>query len=415
MFAERGRGNSVSSRLSTPRLLATSVLVAALLAGPIAMASPDRAPAARAGEITFTFPGRGWGHGVGMSQWGAYGRARAGWSAARILRHYYRDTRVQGGRGGPIRVLLAEGRRRVAIGAKGGVTLRDRAGGRRVRGAPGSVVVLLPAGEDGITILRAGRPPLRRLGPVDVRPALAGDGAAFGTRRLSGRRYRGTLRISREGSRLRVVNQLGLEAYLKGVVPREMPPQWGDDGPAALRAQAIAARSYALATRRRGDDFDAYADVRSQVYGGIAAEDGRTSAAVDATRGRVVTHAGRVATTFFFSTSGGRTEDAANVFGQGAGAPYLTSVPDPFDAGSPYHRWPDPPTFSAGRLGRLLGLGAPAAALHVVRRGRSPRVLEVLAVTASGVRRAMTGADIRTALGLRDTWFSVVRRTGGTA
>lgn len=397
--------------MSLPRSLALFGLVALALAGPLG-AGADRAHAAAADEATFTFSGRGWGHGVGMSQWGAYGRAQAGWSAERILRHYYRGSRVEGGRGGPIRVLLAEGRRRLAVGATGGVILTDRSGGGRLRSPAGRGLALVPAGGGGITVLRAGRPPRRGQGPIEVRPVEAGDAAAFGTRRPA-RGYRGALRVSREGSGLRVVNHLGLEAYLKGVVPREMPADWGDDAPAALRAQAIAARSYALATRRRGDGFDAYADVRSQVYGGVAAEDERTSAAVDATRGRVVTHAGRVATTFFFSTSGGRTEDGANVFG--SDAPYLRSVADPFDAGSPYHRWPDPPSFGAARLGRLLGLGEPVAALRVVRRGRSPRVLEALVVAVSGARRTMRGAEIRTALGLRDTWFTVSRTGGVTA
>ena len=106
------------------------------------------------------------------------------------------------------------------------------------------------------------------------------------------------------------MNGVGLEPYLWGVVPDEMPDEWPAE---ALRAQAVVARSYALAVRRSSGPFDLYPDVRSQVYGGVAAEEASTTAAVNATAGRVLLYGGKVATTFFFSTSGGRTasvEDA---------------------------------------------------------------------------------------------------------
>ena len=131
------------------------------------------------------------------------------------------------------------------------------------------------------------------------------------------------------------MNVVGLEAYLQGVVPREMPSAWP---PEALKAQAVAARSYALATRAGRRAFDLYADVRSQVYGGVAAEEPATTTAVDATAGQVVLYDGKVATTFFFSTSGGRTASAADAW-SGEPVPYLVSVADPYDDASPYHDW----------------------------------------------------------------------------
>ena len=101
--------------------------------------------------------------------------------------------------------------------------------------------------------------------------------------------------------KLRVVNVVALEAYLRGVVPREMPKHWPLE---ALKAQAVAARSYALVRLLKGKPFDLYSDWRSQVYGGIAAEAPRATEAVQATAGQVVLYQGKVATTFFFSSSG---------------------------------------------------------------------------------------------------------------
>ena len=113
-----------------------------------------------------------------------------------------------------------------------------------------------------------------------------------------------------------------------------MPSAWPDE---ALKAQAVAARSYALAHRLSGKAFDLYADVRSQVYGGIAGEHPRTTAAVDATKAEVLLWEGKPIDALFHSTSGGATLDAAEVFGKPI--PYLIGVDDPHSALSPVNRW----------------------------------------------------------------------------
>ena len=178
------------------------------------------------------------------------------------------------------------------------------------------------------------------------------------------------MRVIPAGTTLTTVNHVDLEEYLPGVVPREMPPQWGDTAPAALEAQAIAARSYAMATRRSGGEFDMYADERSQVYGGASAEDPRANAAVAATAGKVVTLNGQIVTTFFFSTSGGRTENVENVFSGGPRS-YLVSVDDnAFDATSPHHVWRDPKTFTDARTSHLMGIARPGPAHQGPAAGR---------------------------------------------
>src|SRR6185437_12700521 len=103
----------------------------------------------------------------------------------------------------------------------------------------------------------------------------------------------------------------------------EMPHRWSL---AALEAQAVASRSYALATLKPGKHFDLYSDTRSQVYGGIAYETPRTDLAVARTAGKVLMWDGHVATTFFFSTSGGRTADVREVWPTLGAVPYLRSV-----------------------------------------------------------------------------------------
>ena len=280
-------------------------------------------------RYVFTFNGRGFGHGVGMSQYGAYGAARAGRTAEQIIALYYSGTSLQTLPVTPVRVLLASRTASITLRASG-------AWNALVEGAPLTAPTSLPPNKD-LTVLREGAATVvadpagvevyRATGPVRFTPV-----AATTTTSLRAVRYRGVMRVIPDGTALTAINHVDLEQYLPGVVPREMPAGWGDTAPAALEAQAIAARSYAMATKKSGQVFDMYADERSQVYGGASAEDPRTSAAVAATAGKVVTAGGQIVTTFFFSTSGGKTENVENVF-TNRPLSYLVSVDDAaFDA-----------------------------------------------------------------------------------
>ena len=215
--------------------------------------------------------------------------------------------------------------------------------------------------------------------------------------------YRGRMVLSREGGRVLAVNHVALEHYLYGVVPAEMPASWPAE---ALAAQAIVARSYALTSRSTGLPWDVFADVRSQVYRGVTGEVAASTAAVRATRGRVVTVGGQVAQTFFFSTSGGRT--AANEEGFG-GSPlsYLRSVEDPHDDLSPVHTWTA--RFSRREAQRKLRdlLAGRLQGLEVATRSPSGRAATVL-LRGSGGDRTVSAAAVRTALGLRSTWIERV-------
>jgi stage II sporulation protein D len=218
---------------------------------------------------------------------------------------------------------------------------------------------------------------------------------------LGSRSYRGTFRVTAKGSMLRVVNTVGLEPYLWGVVPSEMPDRWPAE---ALEAQADVARSYALRSLRPGEPFDVYADTRSQVYGGVAAESPAATAAVRATANEVVTYAGEVAQTFFFSTSGGTTAANEEVWG-GLAVPYLRSVDDPHDDLSPYHRWTV--TFTDHDLRHRLAGVSPGRfqGIRVAARTPTGRAATV-AITGRDGTATVSASQVEALLGLRSTWFS---------
>ena len=370
--------------MSYPRLAAVVLAVAAVSGA----ASAGTGPRPAAGSPTvFAVSGRGWGHGVGMSQWGAYGMARRGSAYGAILAHYYRGTTLGRAPVARVRVLLADGRKSVVIGSTAPFTVRDALGetheltARRVTFGP------------GLKIAVDGTPARPLAGPLVFSPTSA-------PLEVGGKRYRGTFEVSVAEGRVRVVNGVRLEQYLWGVVPDEVPDEWPAE---ALKAQAVVARSYALAVRRRTGPFDLYADVRSQVYGGIASEERTTTAAVNATAGEVLLHAGKVATTFFFSTSGGRTANVEDIWG-GRPTPYLVSVPDPHDSASPHHRW-GPIVVPAARMAQVIGAGATILDVRTTRN-RSGRAAQVVGVTAQA-EIGVTAASLREKLGLRSTWFTL--------
>src|SRR5262249_5792181 len=216
---------------------------------------------------------------------------------------------------------------------------------------------------------------------------------------VGGKPYRGRIVVTSDGKRVQVVDAVSLESYLKGVVPSEMPFDWL---PEALKAQAVAARSYALANLTKNRPFDLYGDTRDQVYGGVDAEQPASSGAIDATRGQVVLYKGKVADTLFFSTSGGRT--ASSLETTGVAVPYLVSVSDPYDSISPHHDW-GPVLYDGAKLATQLKLPGPLADLTAVT-GESGRAKTVTAVGADGVEATVTGGQFRSMLELRSTWFT---------
>lgn len=379
--------------MSRALALTAGVICGALLAG-IASASPharkprEAAPVARPGDPVFVITGRGWGHGVGMSQWGAHGFARRGMSYDRILTHYYRGTSIEKALPTKIRVLLAAGKQKLTVSSAAPFRVRETSG--KIRRLPAGEQVLGP----GLKVKTKGvkrRVALRW--PIVFLPGKE-------PLRL-GRRYRGTIQVDATGGRLRAINVVGLEPYLYGVVPSEVPDDWHTE---VLKAQAVAARSYALATRKVGGAFDVYPDVRSQVYRGIDEEVESTNQAVDDTAGEILMYRGRIATTYFHSTSGGRTASVVDVWPGSNPVPYLVGVDDPYDSISPHHTW-GPELISATKLQKALKAPGRLADVRTTVNGSS-RVTTVTGIGSLG-EAGVRGGDFRRALGLRSTWFRV--------
>ena len=382
-FGSLGR---VLAGVSTMRrtLLLVSLLV--LVAGSAAHGRTSAlAQPVPAGAATFMVTGHGWGHGVGLSQYGAYGYAQKGVGYEKIVLHYFAGTELGAAPVSRVRVLLTSGASSLDIGSTADFKVRDGTG--VVHTATAGNYTLKPAlklAVDGQTTARA------LPGPLLFQPGAAALGLKH--------RYRGSIQIDVTAGKLRAINMVGLEQYLYGVVPSEMPFTWL---PEALKAQAVVARSYALATRRTGA-FDLYPDTRSQVYLGIEHEKPSTNAAVNATAGQVVLYEGAVAKTFFFSTSGGRTASAEDVFGEPV--PYLVSVADPYDSISPHHDW-GPLVFTGAKLAKVLKMKGRVVDLQP-ELNSSGRI-KVLNVVGTKSTLALQGADLRRRLGLRSTWFSV--------
>ena len=344
-----------------------------------------------------------------MPQYGAYGAARAGWDAPRILGYFYRGAQLATIQPGAVRALITSGRARVAVSSATPWQIVDEAAQppTALQLAAGASYTVTRDGagfalsdQNGVVAARV--PGQARLQPMN----------AEGTLTAGARAYRGAMRLAPSGAAIDVINVVDIEQYLWGVVPREMPSKWGDDAAAALQAQAVAARTYAVAGLHPERPFDLYPDQRSQVYGGVNDEDPRTTAAVAATQGQVLIYDGKPITAFFFSSSGGRTEDVRNVFPSDTPMPYLVSVPDPFDRlYSPHHNWKPVPVFTAKRLGALLGTGSVRSA-KVLQRGQSGRVMRLQLTNRNGVVQIRSGAQVRKALGLRDTLFRVVKTPG---
>jgi stage II sporulation protein D len=334
----------------------------------------------------FVLTGSGYGHGAGMSQYGAFAQARAGRAASDILGFYYPGTQL-GHKPATtkLRVLVATGAKTLAVSSTAAFSVRDAEG--QSHPLPAGAVTLgseLQVPVDGA--------PVTLSGPVTFTP---GTGQLLS---LGGRSYRGAIEVTALPAGLQAVDVVGLDAYVQSVVPSEMPSTWPA---AALQAQAIAARSYALAARVQGKAWDLYSDARSQQYVGAVAETPETTAAVKQTAGRVLLYDGAVATTVYSSSSGGRTQSGLDAFG--LDVPYLPGQADPWDSVSPFHTW-QPRTITPAQLMKALGLHAPVTDVQA-RFSPSERVVSLTVGAADGSAVAFAGGEVRRRLALRSTAF----------
>jgi stage II sporulation protein D len=375
--------------------LAAAVIPVALMAAaaPASAADTWNVPS----RAWITIKGHGFGHGHGMSQYGAQGAAREGLGFRGIAEFYYPGT-TWGEAKGRIRVLIsADTTDDLVVRTRPGLVLRDSGTGQNTV-LPDNDATLWrvdrnAAGRDRVSYRTDGWHPFRLL---EGEGAFDAGGAPVTLVTPSGDRpYRGRLWSSARDT----VNVLTLESYLKGVVPLEMPASWS---PAALRAQAVAARTYAAYERDHlaGPICDT---TSCQVYGGFAAEQATSNAAVDATVHQVLLYDGAPAFTQFGSSSGGWTAAGS--------APYLPAQEDPYDdwSGNPVHAWSL--RVQDGAIERAWpGIGDLRRIVALDRDGHGQwggRVGSVRIVGSKG-RVNVSGDTLRSALGLRSTWVTFV-------
>lgn len=224
--------------------------------------------------------------------------------------------------------------------------------------------------------------------------------------KVNGKPYRGEIEIYRNGSGLTIVNEVSLDQYLYGVVPSESPASWPAE---ALKAQAVAARNYVLTQlgRHRTAGFDVCPTVHCQVYGGVSKEDSRSNAAVDATSDKTLTYNGKPISTYFFSCSGGYTENVENVWQSSDPLPYLVGVID-YDQDATYYNWQVKMTRGEVQ-DKLAQKGVDVGELQQLKpiaSGVSGRI-KTIAVIGSRSTRNLSGEQLRSYLGFKSSKVTI--------
>jgi stage II sporulation protein D len=391
-----------------------------------AVAGSQRGPA---GPSRFKMFGAGFGHGLGLSQWGAYGLARQGWGPSKILKHFYSGTRVarETNPPGNLRIGLVQGKDSIRLEAQVG-SIEIRLGDPQT----GSTVATIPAGEtwhvraasNEYLIVDQSGGTVDRVGGPNEPIYLVYESAQSRVRiPEAGHAYnRGSIEFAlyscAGGCAMRLVLTIDSQGYLYGL--GEVPSSWPMS---ALKTQAIAARTYAFtkaaaSQHRAVCDCALYASSYDQVYAGWDKEGGidgdRWVAAVNQTGDQVVLNGGQTIQAFYMSSSGGYTENNENVWG-GTPIDYLRGVCDPGDYTSenPNAVWEQ--TFTPAEVTGHLGLRIGAVTGFTnVDRGVSGRIMSVTVKGANG-QAAISGEKLRLSLGLPDDrlWINADRSITG--
>ncbi|HEY9888925.1 MAG TPA: SpoIID/LytB domain-containing protein [Candidatus Obscuribacterales bacterium] len=286
-----------------------------------------------------------------------------------------------------LRVAIREGASEVVVGTSSAGVLRNQQGQTIAAVPEGRSLAVTPQGSQIKAANAVGSSFWVEPGP---------EGFVF----IGDRWYRGRVLVMASGNGVTAINYVDLDQYLYSVVGGEMPTSWPLE---ALKAQAVAARSYVLYKRQqaRNPQYDVGPTTTWQVYKGLEAEAPSTQAAVNATRHQVLTYNGQVIEAVFHSSSGGHTENVEDVWSQPL--PYLRGVQD-YDAGAPVYQWTQ--SFSVDQLSSLLP--EVGRIISVTPQSTTPRG-RVRQVRVEGDRgsQVMTGNDLRNALSLRSTLFSI--------
>jgi stage II sporulation protein D len=368
-------------------------------------AHADSAVSARSGN--FTIHGAGWGHGWGMSQYGAYGAARKGLSWKQILAFYYRGTRLSKlPSGTKIKVwITADNDNSLRVLPASGLAVSDTAG-HRYTVPTGAKYTSWRISRSGAGYRLSYRTSSGSY--VTKSTGLTTGTWSFSTRSKivkvilpsgSVRPYRGTVALIKRGTGGRTVNNVLLEDYVKGVVPAEMPTSWAAN---AVRAQAVAARSYAVRLQKFAGNagYDICDTTACQVYRGMAQENSGGNAAVKTTIGTIVTYRGVVALTQFAPSNGGHSARGDY--------PYLAAQRDPYDGVIKSQAWTR--TLSASSISRAWpSVGAVKQLQITSRDGAGVWGGRVKAIRIIGTSRTATvsGTTFQYMFGMRSSLYMV--------
>jgi stage II sporulation protein D len=376
------------------RLPLAGVCAALLL---LAAASPA---AAYNSATQFTISGHGWGHGIGMSQWGAYGYAKHGWTYKAILKHYYTGIAFGQAPNTLIRVRLRSGLSAVRLKCLQAYSAVGTAAPLEIPAGVTATVTYV----DGKYHVVAGDLSKDFSAPVTFTPSSGNLRLVTKTDLGDDGPFRGTIRVIHTTGGLMMIEKLPLEMYLRGVVPHEVSASWPAE---SLKAQACAARAYAVRSLNPGDPYDVYCTgTYDQAYGGAGIEQPETNAAVKATAGVVPTYNGDVIIAFYSSSSGGHTENIEYAWETSA-LPYLKGVDDPYDTYATFHDW-GPLERSGSSVDSALGgfVQGTLRTVYTVKRGTSPRIVKAAIVGSKGTT-FVHGSIIRAKLGLNSAWANI--------
>lgn len=388
-------------------LLGATLMVASATAAAPSTASRRSEVYAVSGPSTITLTGHGYGHGHGMSQHGAEGAARQGRTWQQIIEFYYPGT-SWGELRGPISVWLTGD-------TTDDLVVAAQAGLKVTRLSPSKTWTLPANGarQWRVNGLAGGRSQVQfaKGRGWSTWKVFRGDAQFSAARKrltlitpAGARSYRGRLRSASPvpgGAARDTVNVLSMESYLRGVVPLEIPASWSPD---AVRAQAVAARTYAAAERSHPNarHYQICDTTQCQVYGGAGAEHPAATQAIKDTARQGLTYDGRPAFTQFSASSGGWTSAGST--------PYLVAQEDPYDAweGNGVHTWTR--TVDDAVLERHYPRIGDLTSIEIAARDGNGewggRVQDMTLVGTRG-RAAVTGDTMRTILGLRSSWFTV--------
>jgi len=411
-----------------------------ILVGIIAAAACCAAPKTALAETEYTIKGGGWGHGIGLSQYGARGYALKGWTYDRIVKYYYQGTKLVAKPTQKVKVNIdaANGSRSQWWIKAGGSTalsvkLAADTANKIVLDATKTYWITTSGGKtrvhsDKVTGTRHEPGTILRTFSGECYATAGGLVKVVGTSgpySHSGVIWRGTIHFrptSTTSNTSRAINYVDLEQYLYGVVPRESPASWPA---AALQAQAVAARSYAYQDAVNGSIL--HCTTYSQVYNGYkgpkGGESASTNAAVDKTKGIVVWYGTETkpVKTYFSSSSGGHTASIQDVWVGSVPKPYYKGVVDA-DQDNPYYSWTSGPISASSLAGKIrdkdngssntdplnYSVASPATVTGIaVEKASSGHARYLNLSWSNGATYRISGDTFRSALGLKSTHFSV--------